>query len=286
VRVACRQPGDLRVEVADDWIVTTTPVAAPAGSWWPLLAFNAALDGAARIAGDGQGGLAVRGEIAIDVAAAPDLVEPVVTADLDERVAHLCADVERAAGTLAGREVVSVTVAAPESGDQEIDLANWCAEQGWIASAAGPDRSTVALDVPGGPFHATLAIEDSRLRATVALAPAVVTSAHSRDAIALLLLDATADLRTVKGVVVRQDDADLPGLAIAAERRRPGQAAVDRALTALAVAAATVGREVQALQDASLAREYLSVRAWRGRERAGSVHIVPEEEETPCLQQP
>ncbi len=78
----------------------------------------------------------------------------------------------------------------------------------------------------------------------------------------------------------------MAGLAFAGERLPASPAAIDRALAALSVACSTVGREMQALQDAQLARDYLALRHRHWTDSRSPLPYSHEQEDTPCLQLP
>jgi hypothetical protein len=270
--------------VNDDWIRVSRPVDTHEESRWSLLRANQAFDGAARVAGDGNGGLEVGGEIAIDDRT-PDALPH--EHELDRRVAGLCDDVAAAARRLSGGPPPDDTPVDSPPTDDDGALVQWSAEAGWAASPLAPGRASCPLEVAGDALSLTLALgPEGRLHAVVVLSRDAVTSPVSQEAIARLLLDATAHLRTIKGVVVRERGEELPGLAVAAERRPANPATLQRALAALSVASAVVGREVQALVDERLARDYLLLRDRHATLSANTRQHSREEEDTPCLQLP
>jgi len=278
----------LHARVSDeDWLVVTAPCASSAPSWWPLLRLNAGLAGCARLVRAASGDLEVRAEIFVGCAAHDvDGAEGHDTS-LGLRVVALCEDIASAGHEVLDPlpdDVAETTPGSPADPDRLVSL---CGEAGWSATARAAGDVQVSLDTRTIPFQATLALaEDLRLRVVAPLTTSAVASDGSQDAIALLLLDAGVHLRTVKGVAVRQGDVELAGLAFAGERLAASPATIDRALAALSVACSTVGREVQALQDAQLARDYLALRHPHGTDSRSSLPYSREQEDTPCLQLP
>jgi len=120
----------------------------------------------------------------------------------------------------------------------------------------------------------------------VPLTVAPVAPGISRDAIALLLIEAGAHLRTLKGCAIPQAGGHGAGIAVATERLPAHAASVGRALAALAVGCRTVGREVEALRHDSLARAYLTLRHPNGATRSSAGSHTHHTEDTPCLQLP
>jgi hypothetical protein len=277
----------LRARMIDeDWLAVTSPWRSPERSWWPLLRLNAGLGGCARLARACGADLEMRGEIFVggDAANAGETDRDGVS--LVERVAALCDDVASA-----GHEVIEpladeVMDAATMSPSDSERLVTLCGDAGWSAIARTAGHVQVALDTRTTTFQATLSFEeDSRLRAVVPLTESAVVSGAAQDAVALLLLDTGAQLRTVKGLAMRQGDVEWAGLAVAGERLPAGPAAIDRALAALSVACDIVGREIQALQDPQLARDYLALRH-PNLTISRSLPYSNSQEDTPCLQLP
>lgn len=278
---------------SDNWIAVSAPCVAPARSWWALLRVNAALDGCVRVACTTGGGLEVRGDIALDDDWFPDAGADGPDAALDHRIAQLCDDIVSVAHQVslapAAHQPASTPTPAGDSMERAGDAAaivRLCGEAGWDAVAPGTGEVSVRLDTPVSDVQATLALVGGGLRAWAPLTMAQVTAAESEQAIGRLLLDAGRHLRAVKGVVVAQGGIERPGIALAGGRRPPTAATIHRALAALSVASATVAREVRALQDAPLARDYLTLRGRHGAGPARVLHGSHDQEDSPCLPLP
>jgi hypothetical protein len=278
----------LRARVAgEDWLVVTARSRAADTSWWQLLRLHSGLGGCARLARTHGGGLQVRGEISLHDGSTAGEGAGGCDISFGDRVALLCADVSAAAHArlepLADRPADPHAVPAFDT-ERLVEL---CADAGWSASRRASGQVEVTLDTRVDTYQATLSLEHgSRFQAFVPLTAFPLESTESRDAIALLLLDAGADLRAVKGLAVRRGDAEWAALAAACERVPAGPAAVDRALAALSVACRSVGREAQALQDQTLAREYLTLRDSRRLQAGIPRHEPRQQEDTSCLQLP
>ena len=268
--------------VDDDWLVADLYRAWSARSWWPLLQLNAGLNGCVRLTSAHGRGLEVRGEICIDgevPASGED--QPL----LPDRVAGLCDDV-----VSAGRRIVdvraedakgtdSLTPADPEA------LMRVCRDAGWEATALDSGRVQVTLDTRSTLCRATLSLAAGRLHAVAPLTTSPSLSAESQDALARALRAASAHLRMVKGLAVRQDGGEFAGFSFAGERQDATAATIDCALAALSVACRAMELEVQALQSADLALEYLTIRGSHPA-NVDSLTSSFDQEDLPCLQLP
>jgi hypothetical protein len=78
------------------------------------------------------------------------------------------------------------------------------------------------------------------------------------EAAGLLLLVASARVRLIKGVIAAGEQTERVGVAAASELPPKSSEALNRQLQALIAACRLVGRELQALQNETLAREYLA----------------------------
>jgi hypothetical protein len=250
---------DVRARLVDPWLeltASTTAMSLPLSRAWSLLHHNAGLSGVVRMAlAPDSGEVHVRGEIC---------VEHDGHTDLDTRIRTLCEEAQAAFHGLHHR-------AQPDRSDPDADpaavakpprdghrLVQFCTEAGWpfVERAAG--RVEVCLDSGPVVYQAQLELTPGGALCAVAdLVDASALTSTTRAATALLLLNASALVRSVKAVVVRRDGIDRAGLAAACERPRSG-ADLDRALSALAVACSLAGREAQTLRREALAREYLA----------------------------
>lgn len=259
--------GRWRIELANG--STTAAVARLSGEWlelnahmpagwltrehgvWPLLQFNALCDGPARLVLDRR---APRVDLRADL-----FVED--ESNLDRRVADLCEDLRSAVHALqAGPDVTAPRPDATSPSRVSLpDLAQLCADAGWPGTERAPGDLAVVFDTAAGSFTARLAFAGrDRLTAVVDLADATAFAPASRHAAGVLLLRASALVRSVKGLAVRSAEmAETLCLAVVADDVTTG--AIHRALSALAVGVDLVAREAQALQHEPLARAYLEM---------------------------
>lgn len=246
-----------------EWVTLTTPAPADLApdEAWAMLRLNAALGEAVRLAGRAAA-WELRGEICIGAEAG----EPVAGDRLDSRLTHLC-EVMEAAVAIVGRssggawESNPTATACSDSNERVLAL---CTEIGWHASALSSTTVGVPLAgrVVGAQAHIAVS-DDGRLQAYVPLTAEPTASHASRIATGLLLLDAAATVKGIKGVRQAANETEVVCLAAACEQPVRSARALERALSALAVGVDLVGREVAALQHEPVALDYLAVRhAW------------------------
>jgi len=278
----------VRARIVDDWFELTASTAdaspiAPARAW-PMLQFNAGIDGPTRLAlTPGACTTHLRADLFIEDGA--DL------SHVEMRVGQVLADLQsrfhdfHQAEDSCELEWPPVDAAPPPDATRLVQI---CTEAGWPCSERASGHVAVAIDAGSAPYQAS--IERTRsggLRAVVDLFNSSANTPSSRAATGLLLLGASAVVRSVKGVVITSDDARNAGVAAEIEDPLSGTA-VDRALSALTVACRLVGREAQALRDDSLARLYLAYRTPGPFDRSTDTTSIEhrEMEESPCLQLP
>lgn len=265
---------EARARIAGEgWLELRTPGPQPVSLCtealaWPLLCLNARLNGCARVACRPDGALEVRAELFIGT---DEDEREDSNGRLGARAIALCDDVRAAhhdlCMVLAGQQPEPAPVRAGSVGEIE-RLVGLCDEAGWTTDRDGSGAVRVLIDGPSTVVHASVALStDLRLQAAAPFVTKPLTSQASREAIALSLLRVAATVRAVKGTTLPAGDLWLPGVGSSAEAPLRSAADLDRALSALAVAYRLAGREVEALQDEALAREYL---AWQYPRHAGS----------------
>jgi len=250
----------------DDWLdissLDGSPAPAAAKDVWTLLGLNAGLRGGVRAALTACGATRFRADLF--VGAEGDEAQGHAAA-LEARVDGLCRDLMAARRALAGSPSAAPAgeAPAPVMGDEDSEyLARLCVEAGWGEARNGSGVRRVALDARGEPLQALMTLAPaSFLRVVVPLTAAPLTSCASREAVGRLLLRASSAARAVKGVVLHGEGMERPALAAACDEPVESPAALDRALSALAVACDRVAREARALEDESVARAYLAVMA-------------------------
>jgi hypothetical protein len=272
----------MHAHLIDTWLELTTNVPETASdgitphSW---LRFNAALDGPVRA-------VCAPGSRRVWLSADVNLEEDV---EVGEHVASLCDEMGAALHrSHVEHERMASPLAQNRSHSATDDIARLCGEARWPSSrgAAGEWR----IDVNSGAgLTAYLDPDHSEtLRVVIELADLCDYSGTSLHAVGLILLAVSASVRSVRGLLVERNGAEYAALATAAPW--PGSAmALDRSLSALAVAHQAVWREVSALCDESLARTY--VERWNFP-RSSDNRVVNSnlinliKEEHTCLQQP
>lgn len=284
----------MRGRLVDQWFEVTLPLPAArfaVSDAWSALRSNARFRGAVRVAlAIGADEPHLRGEIMVDGD------DP-----LETRVAALRSDAQAALHALHDRIDADSSPSDPagvaDSTGGERRLVQLCVEAGWPFTERADGSVEVPIECGPSLYHARLRLQDDgALCAVTDLVEASTLTSTGRAAAALLLLNASALVRSVKGVLVRHDGVEHAGLAAACERPRSG-ADVDRALAAITVACGLAGREAQALRHDALAREYLAWRApaFYDESRDASRSFLDDDgqshintyamEESPCLQQ-
>ncbi len=287
------------------WLELTA--AAPASAHdadggWPALRLNARLNGCARMTcrpDGGLAGLAVRAEMFVggspdrfagdfetDLAAVPSGEAALFDGRVNALCADLCAAYEGACAAGPGTPFTADAGGGRLPADGEA-LVRLCGDAGWPAVSRDPEDIHVALDGLPAWYQAHLRRDGpSGLQIVVELTEGPVGSDASRAAIARLLLATGSHVRMVKGVAFARRGVEVAGLAASCEPPPLSPAALDRALSAIAVACGRSGREVRALQRDDLARLYLALRHPSAPPAGSRANPNPELEDTPCLELP
>lgn len=247
-----------QAKMAGNWLEVTAPLAAvePASlRAWPLLRLNASFDTLSRIAVAPLASTPhIRAELCLDAQPHDEVsFGPRVDALL-ESVAH-------------GRHLYDEWSLHGQYSPQKVadadrapspDLLRLCSEIGWACTERAGGPLTVPVGEGPSAFEATAEVVDSGYVCfTARLLDASGLSHASRRAIGILLLGVSAAVRSVKGVAWGDGKSEYAGVASVCGQAASG-VALDRSLGALTVACGMVGREVLALRDKSLAREYLA----------------------------
>jgi hypothetical protein len=270
----------MQAHLIDPWLelITDVPETAAVGvhphSW---LRFNVALDGPVR---------AVRelGCAQVRLSADVNLDDDV---DLVEQVASVCDEMDAALHrSQIGYEGLASQFARARSHPSSLDdIARFCGETGWRSSREAVGELRIELNGGAGLTASVDQDQPEALRVVSDLTDLSGYSDTSLRAVGLILLAVSASVRSVKGLLVERNEAQYAALATAAPW--PGSAtALDRSLSALAVAHQAVWREVSALRDEGLARTY--VERWN-LPRSSDNRVVNSnliKEEHACLQQP
>jgi hypothetical protein len=273
---------DVCARIDQDWLQLTTP--APTRhdereAWWHALQLNTALRDSVRLVCVGHGTSQIRAEIFIGATEGSARHG----CPLEQRIGTMCEQLRRAHDEVClGSRVVPAPVSRCEPAPSHDDLVRMCSELGWSATPLEGGDVAVPLDCRAAGARARLSLSsESGLDAVVPLIAGPIASDASRAAIALLLLGVSATVRLVKAVVVGDGDRAQAGLAAACEPVRSSHA-LERILAALSIACDLAGREVQALERAPVALDYLALRHPSWHATPETVTPVHELEAMPC----
>jgi hypothetical protein len=268
-------PAGVRARLVDgEWLELATRVKNARlhrpGGGWHLLALNAQLAGAPRVAATPADGLVLRAEAAIETDGCNPCESGAHETDLADRVQRLC-DAFRTAlsrlhnsGAPSGDTGAAHTPGWPgdastASGGGATQLAALCDSAGWAATEHASGEVVVILETRHAVYQARLTGGTGEsFQALVPFSDVEPTTVVSRAATARLLLRLSGAVRLVKGVHVRDGEALRPGIAAACAPPRTG-AEMNRLLSALSVACSLAGRETRTLTDEGLARAYLAL---------------------------
>jgi hypothetical protein len=144
------------------------------------------------------------------------------------------------------------------AGEAGPELESLCAESGWVATRRSSGRLTVTLRT-GAHHQATVTPLDAGVRLWLAALDCGSLPPASRLAAAAIALQTTARLPLVRAAV----DALPSQIGFeAAFDALPGPEELNAAFGALSAAAEATGEIFLALQDETLARDYLVIRGW------------------------
>lgn len=189
-------------------------------------------------------------------------------ANLCGRVGQVCSGFRQAARRFAdGKAPAAAQPEADEIADHEsateqaadFDLADLCEQAGWPFARRASGQIAVELEVRDGFHQAFHSREGSTHRLRVELGRFGSDRRNCRKAVHALLLSASGVVRMARAAAAPADG----GLEYRWEvllGEEPNAWELRRALSALSVACRLTAREVQALEDESIARDFLSVR--------------------------
>jgi hypothetical protein len=238
------------------------PPLSASGRAWDLLCWNAGIEGGGKLAivqdGYGKATIRLRAEIPLDEDSVPA-----------ERIGQVCSGFQRVSRKLCGKKrkrtkegSESLPTNQAEGGARRDsgDLRQRCAEAGWEFTERPDGRLFVALDVQDDFCQAVVEEDGNRgVRVSVELVGCEALPEPCREATGLLLLRCCAIVRMARAAAEQSNqrvatrlEVVFPGSASSAE--------LSHALAALSVGSHLCRKEVNALQDEAMAREYLSVR--------------------------
>ncbi|MFN0178490.1 MAG: hypothetical protein ACKVZ0_06785 [Gemmatimonadales bacterium] len=228
-----------------DWIDLVAPIPRSVGlDPWRALTLNGRMRGAARITLQDDE-WRIRTELSVSDGAA----KAAARADFQE--AH------HAAVGPPRRGVRKPTPSSPQ-------WADWTAaveRTPWRIASRADGRLAVDLDLGAGLDHAVIEPNGSGLRCVVVVEKSPPAEPSCRIAVGRFLLTATDAARLVRAAAT--DQGLLLEVVVSA---RADDAGIDRALGALRLGVGMVGREADALNDASFARRYLEITLTKERQ--------------------
>jgi hypothetical protein len=211
--------------------------------WWSALERNAALPGLAKIVLAEERNLTLRAEL--------PLVEGV---DLPARVRETSRGFD-AAKTFKSNGSLSESQTLE---DRSVDLKALCTEAGWPFVQRGEKGLAVELEVSGSFRQALLFPDGNGVRIACELASFESLSDVSRQAIAKLLLNASAFVRMVRASVSAAETSSAANFeAVFASAPTPQEIAA--ALNSLSVACSICGEELLTLQTPAIAERFLQL---------------------------
>jgi hypothetical protein len=267
-------PLSIAVCLDEGWLVFQAPLPLPGSKRdpWRLLQLNAALRSPCRFANAAQDAAPqLRAELVLD--RGDELLRRVAEVG---KCLHAGVELLVHASAAAAPPRDAGCVEREHAGARARDLARICAEAEWpFTERAASGELAVELEVPGGCSPALLAPQGAAgARATVELARADGWSTQSQRATGVFLLSLSAAVRLVRPVV-RTNGIESVGLE-ADWASTPAPAELARTFEALSVAARLSGRAVPALQDPTVALQYLEIRgAGAGHEGAAPASNSP-----------
>ena len=221
---------------------------------WRLLQLHQGLGGLSKLAlPHSQSSLRLRAEI--------PLCEDV---DLRTRLSEACAGLKATAGRLHGEAKTARPQAYSSSISQEKERTDTASlqqlfeESGWKFTERTQTKLAVDLEAGNG-FYQAIVEEQANGAVSVSVELARDTSfgESSKRAIGALLLRASAEIRMARAVIKEGEEGATAGFE-ALFQTAPCAAELDHALSALAIACRLCGQAIAAIQDESIAKNYLA----------------------------
>jgi hypothetical protein len=172
----------------------------------------------------------------------------------------------------------ALAVRSPAGRDHH-HVAALCEESGWPCTTKPSDEVVINVDTGSASFpaHLELAV-DGAVSITVDLFSPASAPSVSFVAASILALEASAVVRSVKALTRLREGAESVALTVRCEPS--STESLIRALSSLTVACQLVGREVQAMKEEGVARDFLS---WRGWETLAPPPIAEEVVNDQCV---
>lgn len=247
----------------DEWLhlqASLEPKAAADVDAWKLLQLNHQL-GLSRFALlPGERGAHLRAEIALD--------EEV---DLARRLHEACAGLKAGAGRLHGEKpaeheklspAITIDAAAPKGGPE---LQHLCREAGWQFTEKSATRLAVELEAGDGFYQAVIEERPGgEVLVSIEVARDEAFGEWSRRALGAMLLQACGVVRLTRAAI-RETGGQATALFEVLFPTMPCAVELGHALSALSLSCRLCGREVAAMQDERVARNYLAAQKYFGK---------------------
>jgi len=252
-------PDALRVSLQGDWLIFEAQVDRPDLNepGLELLAWNACLSPLVKWVRLPGGAAQLRAEVPLEPAER-----------LWERMGSACTAIQEAAALSAGRSSFP-PVPGPEADELDAALDSVlretirlrCEELGWRFHRRASGRTFIDLEVPGEFYQAQLGATPDGTGASlfVELVPAMEDlSPVSCSAVTTTLLLCGGEFLGARTVARGPEGSGAAGLESALSPHPDGRE-LESVFSCLSVACATCGREISALQETAVARQYLAV---------------------------
>lgn len=267
--------------LVEDWLLLDAPLAdgMARGSWWDLLRLNATLQGLSKfvLMPDART-VHLRADIPLpeDEDSESDCgsqLEGVLITRLLETCAGLKAAYRSFRGEKMSEHSMPDSPVNPEGpGKNRVEeLRRLCGDTAWPFIERSAGKLMIDLDVRGGFYQAAVEQRDEGAEVAVEIVRSEALGEASRQALSLLLLGTGALVRLARPSIEERENQ----IAARFEVRfttTPTAVELAHAFASLSIACAMSGREARALQDETLARDYL---AMLGVQALGAQASVP-----------
>ena len=250
------KPLGVTARLSEEWLVLDALVSEriTRGAWWDLLRLNAGIRGLSRFA------LAKQVRLRADI----PLTDEDDASALTTRLLETCAGLKAAFGSLRGEKPGDQSATTRDRfekpGEQQVDeLRRRCSETSWRFIERSAGKLMIDLDVRSGFYQATVEHREAGVAVSVEILQPNVLSETCRQALALLLLATGAQVKLARPSVEENENRIDVRFEVRFDSP-PTANELEHAFSGLSVACEIAAREAHALQDDSIARDYLALR--------------------------
>lgn len=249
--------------LSDEWLMLDAPVSERIayGGRWDLLRLNAGIRGLSRFA------LMKQVRLRADIPLAEDEDDAAIcdaSSGLTVRLLETCAELKAAFGGFLGEKPgdhgAAVRDRFEQPGEQRFEeLRRLCSDTSWPFTERSAGKLMIDLDARSAFYQACVEQREAGISVSVEILQPNVLSETCRQALGLLLLGTSAQVKLARPSVEENQDR----INVRFEVRfatTPTADELAHSFSGLSVACDTAAREAQALQDESIARDYLSSR--------------------------